>query len=95
MSKHKGHENRFIDNVNTIIDWHNSVEDDFWIEIKLMTPPGWVDYANNFINKLNINELNSPGKNGRMKGCCSFVPIRDDKGIVSYSKEELAFFELQ
>ena len=95
MSKHKGHENRFIDNVNTIIDWHNNIDDDFWIEIKLMTPPGWVDYANNFKNKLNINELNSPGKNGRMKGCCSFVPIRDDKGIVSYSKEELAFFELQ
>ena len=60
-----------------------------------MTPPGWLDHAIEFKNKLSIDRLTTPGKNDRMKGCCSFVPIRDDGGIVSYSEEEIKFFETQ
>jgi hypothetical protein len=95
MSKMPGHEERFIENVNTILDWHDEVDDDHWMEIKLMTPPGWLDHAIEFKNKLSIDRLTTPGKNDRMKGCCSFVPIRDDGGIVSYSEEEIKFFETQ
>ena len=95
MAKNKGHEKRFIENVNNVLEWHNTNDDDFWIEIKLMTPPGMLEYAVEFKNKIDINNLTSSGKNGRMKGCCSLVPIRDDNGLVSYSKEELVFFENQ
>ena len=95
MLKNKGHEHRFIENVNNVIDWHNKKDDDLWVEIKLMTPPGWLDRAIEFKNKLNVQELTVPGKNGRMKGCCSLVPIRDSNGLVKYTDEELNYFKEQ
>jgi len=92
------------------MDWHNSHDDDHWLEIKLMAPPGYVHHAVEFKNKIDLNELNSPGKNGRMKGCCSIVPIRLDTvtaknkmydendiraGIDNYTSEELKILENQ
>ena len=62
------------------------------------------------LNKINLEELSSPGKNGRMKGCCSIVPIRsysvtsNDKlhndgyikeGLTQYTLEELAIIKNQ
>ncbi|MAI03541.1 MAG: hypothetical protein CMQ75_03315 [Gammaproteobacteria bacterium] len=101
MAKFNRHEDRFIKNVNLVLDWHNNNDDDHWVEIKLMTPPGWLDYALKFKEKLNIKELEKPGKNGRMKGCCSLVPIRlsswtrEEEGLADYSPSELEFFKNQ
>ena len=95
MSKHTDHEKRFINNVQTVMDYHNTVDDDFWLEVKLMTPPGYVEHALKFKDKLNVKELYKPGKNGRMKGCYSLVPIRNDKGISDYSPEEIKLLESQ
>jgi hypothetical protein len=77
------------------MDYHNTVDDDFWLEVKLMTPPGYVEHALKFKDKLNVEELYKPGKNGRMKGCYSLVPIRNDKGISDYSPEEIKLLESQ
>ena len=95
MSRFDRHEERFIENINLVMDLHNQNDADHWIEIKLMTPPGWLDRAIEFKNKLNIQELTVPGKNGRMKGCCSLVPIRDSNGLVKYTDEELNYFKEQ
>ena len=110
MAKFERHEARFIENINLVMDWHNSHDDDHWLEIKLMAPPGYVHHAVEFKNKIDLNELNSPGKNGRMKGCCSIVPIRLDTvtaknkmydendiraGIDNYTSEELKILENQ
>ena len=57
MDQFKNNEDRFIKNCETIMDYHDAVDDDFWLEIKLMTPPGFLDRANNFKQKLNVERL--------------------------------------
>ena len=95
MDQFKNNEARFIKNCETIMDYHDAVDDDFWLEIKLMTPPGFLDRANNFKQKLNVERLNTPGANNRMKGCYSLVPIRDTYNLKQYSQSELKYFQNQ
>lgn len=95
MDQFKNNENRFIKNCETIMDYHDEVDDDFWLEIKLMTPPGFLSRANDFKEKLNVSRLATPGANRRMKGCCSLVPIRDDSNLKEYTQEELKYFQNQ
>ena len=90
---------RFIENCKLIMEYHEEHDDDHWIEIKLMTPPGKLDHAIDFKEKiLSLNLLNKPGANGRMKGIMSLVPIRsikDSSKLLDYSDNELAYFKEQ
>ena len=106
MSAHFGsmdlfanNEDRFINNCKTIMEYHNKVDDDFWIEIKLMTPPGYLDRAQNFRDRiLDLQLLDRPGANNRMKGIMSLVPIRDitdSSSLVDYNEKEIEFFRNQ
>ena len=99
MDKFPGNENRFIENCKIIMEHFDNVDDDFWLEIKLMTPPGMLDRALNFKERiLKLNMLNHNGANGRMKGVMSLVPIRDLKNsnqLVKYSSNEIDFFRNQ
>ena len=92
------HLKNFVTNTNIIMDHHDTVDDDHWLEIKLMTPPGWLDYALEFKDKIDTERLKAPGANGRMKGTLSLVPIRsiaDSGKLVDYSKAELEYFKNQ
>lgn len=99
MDMYKGNEDRFIENCKIIMDHHDRVDGDHWIEIKLMTPPGFLDRAKTLRDKiLGLNLLHTPGANNRMKGAISFVPIRDitaSSSVVDYTTEELDFFKKQ
>lgn len=99
MDKFKGNEDRFIENAKLIMEHHDIVDDDFWIEIKLMVEPGMLDRAYEFKKRiLDLGLLDKPGANGRMKGVLSLVPLRDikDPGIlVDYSDNEIEFFRNQ
>ena len=95
MDLYTGNEQRFIKNCEIIMDYHDKVDDDFWLEIKLMTPPGYLDRAMKFKSLLNSTRLLERGANGRMKGCCSLVPIRDDSELTNYSPQELEVFKRQ
>lgn len=92
MIEYPKHLRNFVANTEVIMDRMDRDDDDLWLEIKLMAPPGWVDYALEFKEKINYKRLNEPGANGRMKGTLSLVPIRSiaDAGtLVEYSEEEL------
>ena len=99
MDLYKGNEDRFIENCKIIIDHHDSVDDDFWLEIKLMTPPGFLDKAQEMRNRIiSIPNWSTPGANGRPKGSISLVPIRDindSSSLVNYSENEIEFFRKQ
>ena len=99
MSQFPGNEERFIENCKLIMEHHDVIDDDFWIEIKLMTPPGFLDRAIDFKQKIeSFGLLDKPGANGRMKGTLSLVPIRsleDSSKLVDYSSNELSYFKDQ
>lgn len=99
MDLYKGNEDRFIENCKIIIDHHDSVDDDFWLEIKLMTPPGFLDKAQEMRDRIiSIPNWSTPGANGRPKGSISLVPIRDindSSSLVNYSENEIEFFRKQ
>lgn len=99
MDKIPGNAERFIDNCKIIMEHHDEHDDDHWIEIKLMTPPGKLDRALEFKEQIqNLGLLDKPGANGRMKGVMSLVPIRDIKDssqLVKYSDNEIEFFKNQ
>ncbi len=101
MSAHfeEMNKDRFIENLITVLDWHDIDDDDHWIEVKLMTPPGNLNKVKRFANRINkLDRLEKPGANGRMKGCMSFVPIRDvdeSDRLTEYTEEELWFFKQQ
>lgn len=99
MDMFPGNEERFIENCKIIMEHHNIHDSDYWIEIKLMTPPGYLEKALTFKKKINdLDLLNRPGANGRMKGVMSLVPIRsidDSSEMVNYSPNELEYFKNQ
>ena len=77
----------------------DSNDGDYWLEIKLMTPPGYLDRAQQLRDKiLALDLLHKPGANNRMKGVLSLVPIRDIKdgsSLVKYGENEIEFFKNQ
>lgn len=89
----------FISNIELVAEWHDQVADDFWIEVKLMTPPGVVHTG--IETKKRIEALETwqrPGANGRPKGAVVLVPIRDintASSMVAYSDEELELLRNQ
>lgn len=98
MDLYPGNEQRFIDNCKLIIDHHRTTKKDHWLEIKLMTPPGMLDRATEFRNKIVNMGLDERGANGRQIGAISLVPIRDISDasqLVDYSDNELEYFRSQ
>lgn len=99
MDLYKGNEDRFVEICKIIMDHHDKVDDDNWLEIKLMTPPGLLERAQNFRDRINaIENWHTPGANGRQKGSMSLVPIRDIEdasSLVEYSENEIEFFRQQ
>ena len=101
MSAHfeEMNKDRFIENLITVLDWHDIDDDDHWIEVKLMTPPGNLNKIKRFADRINkLDRLEKPGANSRMKGCISFVPLRDldeSDRLTEYTEEELRFFKQQ
>ncbi len=101
MSAHfeEMNKDRFIENLITVLDWHDIDDDDHWVEVKLMTPPGKLKEVKQFAKRIvDLNRVDKPGANGRMKGCISFVPLRDvdeSDRMVEYKEEELKFFKQQ
>ena len=98
MDLYPGNEQRFIDNCKLIIDHHKTTNKDHWLEIKLMTPPGMLDRATEFRNKIVDMGLDELGANGRQIGAISLVPIRDISDasqLVDYSNNELEYFRSQ
>lgn len=90
---------RFVDVCKIIMEHHDKVDDDFWLEVKLMTPPGFLDRANRTKDAIiALDMLDKPGANGRPKGSLSLVPIRsleDSSNLVKYSDNEIEFFKDQ
>lgn len=99
MDQYRGNEDRFVENCKIIMEHHDAVDDDNWLEIKLMAPPGYLERAQELRQRINsIRIWHTPGANGRQKGSLSLVPIRDieDAGkLVEYNDEELNFFKEQ
>jgi len=99
MDLYKGNEDRFIENCKIMMQHQDRVDGDHWLEIKLMTPPGYLDRAQQLRDKiLALDLLHKPGANNRMKGMLSLVPIRDIKdssSLVKYSDNEIEFFRNQ
>jgi len=98
MDLYPGNEKRFIENCEVIINHHKTVSDDHWLEIKLMTPPGMLERAQEFKDKIVNLGLDSIGANDRQIGAISLVPIRglaDSSKLVGYSDNEIRFFQQQ
>jgi len=98
MDLYKGNEERFIENCKIIIDHHKKVDDDFWLEVKLMTPPGMLERAQIVNEKIIALGIYDNGANGRQIGATSLVPIRgidDSSKLVGYSDNEIGFFQQQ
>jgi len=90
---------RFIENLVIMLDHHDLVDSDHWIEVKLMCPPGKVKEAVEFKKEIEkMNRLNEIGANQRMKGDCSLVPIRqlEESGkLTEYTEEEICQLQNQ
>ncbi len=84
---------RFLENLEVMMDYHDLVTDDHWIEVKLMCPPGKVKEAIEFKKVIeDLDRLHKDGANKRVKGACSLVPIRqiENSGkLTKYSEEEM------
>lgn len=99
MDQFRGNEQRFIDNCKVIMQQHDKVDDDHWLEIKLMVEPGYLDRAQQLKQKIEeLDMLHRNGANGRMKGILSLVPLRsinDSSQLVGYSENEIEYFSNQ
>jgi len=89
----------FIENIKATAEWHEQVDDDHWIEVKLMTPPGVVGLGIETKERIEALDVwNRPGANGRMKGAVVLVPIRDleaSGNMVTYTSNELGMLQNQ
>lgn len=92
-------EAKLIGNIEEICNHFDSHDDDHWLEIKLMSPPQFVERAINLkqaiLEKTTISKL---GANNRIKGVISLVPIRslEDSGeLVDYTFEQLQLLQNQ
>lgn len=93
-------EDRFVKNVQAICKHFDEHNDDYWLEIKLMAPPQYVDKAINLKQKILDNTtISQPGANNRIKGVLSLVPIRGLFGksgqLIEYTQEQLEKFQYQ
>jgi organic radical activating enzyme len=99
MDLYSGNEDRFVEVCKVIMEHHDAVDDDHWIEIKLMTPPGFLERAQSTRQRiLDLGMLDKPGANLRPKGTISLVPIRDlndAEKLVDYSENEIKYFTNQ
>ncbi|MHA1817077.1 MAG: radical SAM protein [Candidatus Heimdallarchaeaceae archaeon] len=90
---------KFLANLQIMMDHHDKVDNDHWIEVKLMCPPGKVAEAVKFKEEIEkIDRLHVIGANQRMKGACSLVPIRqlEASGELSqYTEEEICQLQNQ
>jgi len=89
----------FIHVLQIFMDRHDSISDENWIEVKLMTPPGKLNEALKFKDKIEkLDRLHKPGADGRIKGVCSLVPIRslaDPSKLTNYKDNEIEYFKNQ
>lgn len=99
MDQYRGNEDRFLENCRIIMEHHDAVDDDNWLEIKLMTPPGYLERAQQLRDRITAIDIwHTSGANGRQKGSLSLVPIRDitdARSLVDYTEDELEFFKNQ
>lgn len=99
MDLYPNNEQRFVDVCKTIMEHHDNVDDDHWLEIKLMTPPGFLERAMQTKDKIvALDMLSKNGANGRPKGSLSLVPIRsldNAEELVHYNDTEIEFFRNQ
>jgi len=91
---------KFIGNIQVVCQHHDTVNDDHWIEIKLMAPAGMVGEASQMKRRIEaLPEWNTPGANNRQKGAIAIVPIRtiEDAGVMSsdYTSIELEMLQEQ
>lgn len=90
---------RFVDVCKVIMEHHDKVDDDHWLEVKLMTPPGMVERAMKTKKQIvALDMLDKKGANGRPKGILSLVPLRgieDSSQLVGYSDNEIEYFSNQ
>ena len=90
---------RFVDVCKVIMEHHDKVDDDHWLEVKLMTPPGMVQRAMKTKEQiLALDMLDKKGANGRPKGSISLVPIRgleDAEKLVDYNETEIELIRNQ
>jgi len=90
-------EDRFVRNIQVICEHFNEHDDDHWIEIKLMTPPQYVERSLSLRKKiLDLNLVQNVGANGRINGVISMVPIRkDSSSLVDYTEEQIKLMQNQ
>ena len=90
---------KLLENIEEICNHFDEHNDDHWLEIKLMSPPQFVERAVNLRdNILNNTTINKPGANNRVKGSVSLVPIRslgDSGNLVEYTTEQLQLLQNQ
>lgn len=86
-------------NIETICSHLDEHDGDYWLELKLMTPPQFFDRSLALRNEILKNTtITQPGKNGRMKGTVSMVPIRsigNSGALVEYTEEQLEILRHQ
>ena len=90
-------EDRFVRNIQVICEHFNEHDDDHWLEVKLMTPPKYIERSLNLRQKiLDLNLIQNVGANDRVNGVISIVPIRKDSGsLVEYTDEQLEIMQIQ
>lgn len=88
---------KLLDNIKEICDHFAVHDDDHWLEIKLMAPPGYVALAAGFREMVRrMTTLDAPGANRKIKGVVSIVPIRmGDNSLAAYTAEEIAVIQSQ
>ena len=90
---------RFVDVCKVIMEHHDKVDDDHWLEVKLMCPPGMVQRAMKTKEQiLALDMLDKNGANGRPKGSISLVPIRgldNAEKLVDYKETEIELIRNQ
>jgi len=98
MDRFPGHVDRFKNNCKQIINYHKNNDGDHWLEVKLMTPPGFLDRALSFKQEILSYGIHDTGANNRQIGEISLVPIRDlnnSSELVGYTHNEISFFQQQ
>ena len=92
-------EDRFVRNIDVICEHFEQHNDDHWLEIKIMTPPEYINRALKLRDKIKaLGRLDKLGANNRINGFLSLVPIRsigDSGALVEYTEEQLEIFRHQ
>ncbi len=89
---------RILENIEEICDYFDKHNADHWLEIKLMSPPQFVQNALALKEKIKeLTKLKDFGANGRIKGVVSIVPIRSSDGstLIEYTEEDMKLIQNQ